>query len=184
MEFPIKLKRVISEIANFLGEKTPFDRGRRFLVKMPSKDYLDTIPDNKRIEIVQTYLTPNNNVAEIRLREREVGGARYFYQTMKRKGENGEYVEIEKRLSAEEYKELLWTEDTTKGRIRKVRYVIETKDCFFDLDVYPFWQDKAILEVSLGPQKGPIASFPKEIEVIREITEEPEFDNGKIANIR
>lgn len=177
VEFPVKLKRVIFEIASFLGEKTPFYRGRRFLVKMPSQEFLASIPKNKRIEVVQTYLTVTNNVSEIRLRERGVGGARYYYQTMKRKNEKGESIEIEKRLSVEEYQELLWCEDTSRPKVRKTRYVIETQSCFFDLDVYPYWEDKAILEVSLGPQSGPISAFPKEIEIIQEITDDKDFDN-------
>lgn len=183
VEFQIKLKRLISEIASFLGEDMPFEKERRFLIKMPSPEFRGSVPATGRIEIVQTYLAVNNNVSEVRLRDRDVAGAHFYYQTMKRKSESGQIVEIEKRLSKEEYLELLWEEDPSKDRIRKKRYCIEYEGCYYEIDAYPFWEDKAILIVALGPSDGKIP-LPPEIEVIKEITDDPEWDNAAIAHKR
>ena len=180
-EFHLKIKRVVCEIAEFLHEKMPFDKGRRFLVKMPSQEYLDSFTSDKRIEVVQTYLNVNNNLSEVRVREREVGGTRYYYQTITRVSDYGELIEVEKRLSQDEYRELLWEEDMSRERIKKVRYLIEENNLYLELDVYPFWDDKAILELSLGPEKGKKVNFPKDLEVIREITDDPDYDNAAIA---
>lgn len=182
-EFHLKIKRVVCEIAEFLHEKMPFGKARRFLVKMPSREYLESFPADKRIEVVTTYLNYRNSLSEVRVREKEVAGAKFYYQTIVRKSEFGELVEVEKRLSKDEYRELLWEEDLSRERIKKVRYLIEDNNAYYELDTYPFWEDQAILELSLET-KGKILPLPKEIEVIREITDDPEFDNLAIASRR
>ena len=42
---------------------------------------------------------------------------------------------------------------------------------YFEIDIYPFWNDKAILEIELSDENTEI-KFPKEINVIKEELDE------------
>lgn len=61
--------------------------------------------------------------------------------------------------------------DTSKRQIRKTRYCLTYESQYFEIDVYPFWKDKAIVEIELNDEKAVIA-FPNFIKIIKEVTSE------------
>ena len=70
--------------------------------------------------------------------------------------------------------------DTTKHQIRKDRYCLTWDNQYFEIDVYPFWKNKAIMEIELSDQNDEI-NIPSKIKVIREVTSEPEYRNASLA---
>ena len=91
-------------------------------------------------------------------------------------------VEVEKRLSQSEYLTLLMEADTTKRQIRKTRYCLTYKGQYFEIDIYPFWDDKAIAEIELSDENAEIV-FPSQIKVIKEVTEDESYKNASLAKI-
>ena len=89
-------------------------------------------------------------------------------------------VEIERRLSKDEYLTLLMDADSSKRQIRKTRYCLTYENQYFEIDVYPFWKDKAILEIELNSGNEEIR-FPDRIKVIREVTEDDSYKNAALA---
>lgn len=178
-DFEDKIKRLIAEIASFLGEPEPCEIERKYLIEYPDIAWLEANPTCKRVEIIQTYLTdPAGD--EIRVRQRGADGNYIYFQTIKRKITGVKRVEIEKRLSQAEYLRLLMNADTTKRQIRKTRYCLTYENQYFEIDVYPFWDDKAIVEIELCDESTPI-NFPKEIKVIKEVTDDDSFKNASLA---
>ena len=53
-------------------------------------------------------------------------------------------------------------------------------DEYFELDVYPFWNDKATLEIELLSEDQPF-KLPPFIKLIREVSHEPEYRNIALA---
>ena len=53
---------------------------------------------------------------------------------------------------------------------------------YFEIDVYPFWNDKAIAEIELSDENAEIV-FPKQIKVIKEVTDDDSFKNASLAKI-
>ena len=53
---------------------------------------------------------------------------------------------------------------------------------YFEIDIYPFWSDKAILEIELSDENAKIV-FPKEIKVIKEVTDDDSFKNASLAKL-
>lgn len=49
-------------------------------------------------------------------------------------------------------------------------------------DIYPFWNDKAILEIELSDEKADV-SFPDFIKFIKEVTDDDNYKNASLANI-
>lgn len=177
--FDEKMKKLISEIAFFLGEPVHYEIERKFLIEYPDIEWLENNPYCKRIEIIQVYLKSNNG-DEVRIRQRGIDGNYIYFQTVKRKISELKRVEIEKRLSQDEFLKLMMDADTTKRQIRKTRYCLTYNNQYFEIDIYPFWTDKAIAEIELNDENSPIV-FPEEIKVIREVTEEEKYKNIFLA---
>lgn len=180
-DFEQKIQRLIIEIASFLGEPEPFEIERKFLIEYPDIKWLESLPNCQRVEIIQTYLNSNSD-DEVRIRQRGADGNYIYFQTIKRKVSGLKRIELEKRLSQNEYLQLLMNADTTKRQIRKNRYCLTYNNQYFEIDVYPFWDDKAIVEIELNDEDGEIV-FPGQLKVIREVTEDESYKNASLARI-
>jgi len=51
---------------------------------------------------------------------------------------------------------------------------------YFEIDVYPFWDNQAIVEIELNDENDEIR-FPAELKVIKEVTEDDSFKNASLA---
>ncbi len=179
--FEEKMKRLIAEISAFLGEPEPLEIERKFLIEYPDVERLEALPNCRRIEIIQTYLKSNEN-EEIRVRQRGIGGHFIYFRTIKRTVTGGKRVEIETRLTRDEYLALLMEADPFKRPVRKTRYCLTEGARYFEIDVYPFWQDKAILEVELRDESEEVV-IPEMFSVIREVTDDAAYKNAALARI-
>ena len=178
--FEDKLKRLMAEITAFLGEPVPCEIERKFLIEYPDVAALEKLPNCQRIEIIQTYLTAPEG-EESRVRQRGIDGHYIYFQTIK-KGTGIKRVEIERRLTQDEYLRLLMDADPNCRPIRKTRYCLTHENQYFEIDVYPFWQDKAIVEIELNNENAEIR-FPELLKVIREVTGEESYKNATLARI-
>ena len=179
--FKGKMRRLIKEISFFLGEPEPLEIERRFLIEYPDIRWLESIPNCSRVEIIQTYLKADD-AREVRVRQRGAGGHYIYTQTVKRKISGAKRIELERRLSEMEYLRLLMNADTTRRQIRKDRYCLTYDNQYFEIDVYPFWIDKAIIELELSDEKADIR-FPEQIKVIRDVTEDESYTAAALAKI-
>ena len=177
--FEDKMKRLIAEISSFLGEPEPYEIERKFLIEYPDLKWLEAIPNCQRVEIIQTYLKSEGE-DEVRVRQRGYNGHYVYFQTTKRCVDDVKRVEIERRLTAREYLTLLMNADTNRRQIRKDRYCLTYDNQYFEVDVYPFWKDKAIAEIELSDENVEIR-FPEQIKVIRAVTGEEAYKNSSLA---
>lgn len=178
-DFENKMRRLIAEIYSFLGEPEPLEIERKFLIEYPDLDWLENNPNCRKVEIIQTYLKSNNG-DEVRIRQRGENGNYIYYRTIKKKVDDIKRIEIETRLSKDQYLTLLMEADTTKRQIRKTRYCLIYEAQYFEIDVYPFWNDKAIAEIELSNENAKI-SFPKELKIIKEVTNDDNYKNASLA---
>ena len=180
--FENKIKKLIAEISSFLGEPEPLEIERKFLIEYPDIDWLENLLNCKKIEIIQTYLKSDEN-EEVRVRQRGMNGNYIYFKTIKRKVDDLKRIEIERRLSKDDYLTLLMEADTEKRQIRKNRYCLMDNNQYFEIDVYPFWNDKAILEIELSDENTEIV-FPKRIKIIKEVTDDENYKNASLAKIK
>ena len=177
--FEDKLKKLIAEIASFLGEPEPFEIERKFLIEYPDLEKLEKLPNCQRVEIIQTYLTAPEG-EESRVRQRGADGNYIYVQTTKKKVTDVKRVEVERRLTKDEYLRLLMDADPDCRPIRKTRYCLTHDNQYFEIDVYPFWDNQAIVEIELNNENDDIR-FPADIKVIKEVTEDDSFKNASLA---
>ncbi len=182
-EFEEKMLRLIKEITSFLGEPTPMEIERKYLIARPQLQTLEQIPNCECVDIVQTYLKSEDPDEELRIRQRGSNGSYVYFKTRKRKTNGIKRVEIEERLSQDEYISLLVEADPAYRMIHKKRYCLSENGLYYEIDIYPEWEDKAIMEMKLHDEDQKIV-FPEEIDVIREVTNDPAYSNHELARIR
>ena len=180
-DFEDKMKRLVAEISAFLGEPEPFEIERKYLIEYPDIRWLESLPNCRKVEIIQTYLKSETG-DEVRVRQRGADGHYVYYQTVKRRVDDIRRVEIERRLSEREYLTLLMNADPERRPVRKDRYCLTHESSYFEIDVYPFWNDRAVMEIELGSEDEEIV-FPEGIKIIREVTGEEAYKNASIAKM-
>ncbi len=181
-DFQDKLRRLIAEISSFLGEPEPMETERKFLIRYPDLKWLESLPNCRKVDIIQTYLLSKPG-DELRVRQRGENGSYIYFKTLKRRVSERSRVELEERLSQNEYLKLLMDADPSKRPIRKTRYCLTWENQYFEIDLYPFWTDQAIVEIELRDENQPVR-FPAELEVLREVTGDERYQNASLAAAR
>lgn len=182
-DFNEKMMALITEISAFLGEPRPKETKRKYLIKYPDIKALEQRPNCQSVDILQAYLKSEIPGEVIRIRQRGRDGNYVYFKTRKRKTETGKRIELEERLSKEEYLELLMQADPSYRPIRKQRYCLSENGLYYNIDIYPQWTDQALMDIELYQQDEQVI-FPEGIQVIREVTGEAEYSNPNIARIR
>ena len=177
--FDGKMKRLIAEISSYLGEPEPYETERKFLIEYPDIGKLESMPNCQKVEIVQTYLKVTAK-EERKVRRRGQDGHYVYCETIKRRVNERKRIALERRISKDEFKTITEDVSRTLGEIRKDRYCLTCNNQYFKIDVYPFWKNKAIVDIELLHEDDPIV-FPDEIRVIREVTGDRRFKNSSLA---
>ena len=180
-DFEGKMQRLINEIASFLGEPQSYEDERKYLIEYPNVKELENMSNCEKIEIIQTYLLSDNN-EEVRIRQRGKEGNYIYYKTIKKRISEAKKVETERRLTKEEYLNLLMNADPSYRQIRKTRYCLMYDKTYYVIDVYPFWKDRAIVEVDLKKEDENVV-FPSFIKVIKDVTADINYEVYSLAKI-
>ena len=158
---------------------TPVETERKFLIRMPDADLLNSFDGLRIMDMEQTYLLCEIGNARVR-KINENGNERYI-KTLKRRISALSCYEEEREISYEEYVEALKASDPDKKTVYKTRYAFPYGSHTVEIDVYPFWSDRAILEVELS-EENEIFKIPDSIRIIKEVSEDSRYKNTNIAN--
>lgn len=176
-DFNQKIENLINEIMFFLGEPEPFEIERKYLIEYPDIEFLKSYPFCNAVEISQSYIKVNSENA--RVRKRGADGGYTYYKTVKKNIDGIKRIEIEDILTADEYEKLL-SDSNQKTTIEKTRYCVVYDNRYFEIDVFPFSQDKAFMEIELTSDDEQV-NLPPFIKVIKEVTEDKEYRNSSLA---
>ena len=178
-DFEKKLERLLKEIASFLGEPEPFEIERKFLIYYPNIKELENMENCTKVDISQTYLKTKDD-RERRIRARGIDGDYLYYLTEKRKISNMKRIEIERKLTQNEYLTLLMESDNKLHTIHKTRYCLSENNQYFEIDIYPEWKNQAIMEIELNDENENI-NTPKFIKIIKEVTNDDNYKNYQMS---
>lgn len=149
---------------------------RKFLIGMPAQERLSALPFS---EIEQVYLLTADKKRE-RLRRREYQDRCAYTHTAKERISDVTRIEREREITQEEYQALLRFADPDRRVLHKRRYLYEYRAQCFEIDVFPFWEDRALMELELESEDQPIF-FPPDIAFLREVTADKRYTNAAIA---
>lgn len=178
--FEEKLNKLLEEVYTLLGIPVPVEIERKYLIKMPDMNELKSKYDCTTVDIIQTYLVSEDEDTERRVRQRGIDGNYTFYYTEKQKISELSRAERERKISEKEYLTLLMETDTELRQIKKQRTCFVSDGKYFELDVYPSWKHKAILEIELTDENQEV-TLPDGIEVIDEVTNDSRYKNRELA---
>ncbi len=177
--FEQKLERLYAEVKAAIGIPKPLEIERKFLIEYPDLELLKSLKTCRRVPITQAYLnTPDEG--RFRIRKRGEGKDAVFIKTVKNKINELTRVEVESYISEKEYLSYLGNKRYVDGVISKDRYCIAQNSTYYELDVYPFFNDRATLEIELLSEEQPYV-LPDFVKVIREVTFEQEYKNKYLA---
>ena len=160
-------------------KNTPIETERKFLIAYPDTDFLRRQSGCRVLSIEQIYLSaPRASTRRIRRTEEE--GTVRFWFTEKRKLTAMSAFEDEREITAAEYETLRAEAEPACRPILKTRYALPHGALTAEIDVYPFWVDRAILEVEL-PGESAELTLPEYVRLIREVTEDFRYKNRALA---
>lgn len=175
--FTEKIDRLLEEVYSTMGLPVPVETERKFLIKKPLESVLENMEGLTKLRIFQTYLHSDDPSIERRIRQRGDGNSYEYIYTEKKTISAISRQETERRISKDEYLALLMESEKS---IIKNRYCFVYKNQYFELDIYPSWEEEAILEIELTSENQEVA-IPEWIEVIKEVTEDPAYKNYNLA---
>lgn len=151
---------------------------RKFLIRYPDMTFLRKNADCTEIE--QVYLRKGEDGASARVRRRGRSGSYMYTHTVKTRISDVSRVEMEHEITEAEYKAFLKEADPDRSVIRKLRFCLEYREQLFEIDIFPFWTDRALMEIELESENQGIF-FPPEIQIVRELTADRRYTNAAIA---
>ena len=180
--FSEKLQHLIREITAFCGCPTMVDNRRKFLISYPDISKLMNMGKARKLEITKTYLRSPEDES-IWLRKSGADGHYTYMEIIRRWPVSGERIELERRLTENEYLRLLLEANPAYKEVTKTRYCFAYNNNYFQIDFYPFWNTRAIAIVEQLKGFHQEIDFPEGIDVIRDVTDDPEYKNTKIASL-
>lgn len=154
-----------------------FEIERKFLVVLPDLNKLDV---KRKIKIMQTYLKRGSNDSQRRVRKIIENGSVFYTYTEKVFVSPVVREENESEITADEYVRLLEQSDKSCAPVEKIRYCFNYSDQLFELDVYPFSNDYAIMELELDFPEQKIY-FPECVNVLKDVSDDKRYSNASLA---
>lgn len=153
---------------------------RKYLIAYPDVEQLKALPGCEVWEITQVYLKDGEGGQMRRIRRVLTEGREMFYRTFKRRLTALSAEEDEGEITAEDYARYSLERDLGRMPIVKTRYRVPYAGHVLEFDVYPFWTDRAIMEIELESEDE-AAEIPDYVHILRDVTGEKAYKNKQLA---
>lgn len=151
----------------------------KYLIAMPDAEFLSAQPGCETWRIEQIYLTAEPGTTR-RVRMVEENGEKRYYKTFKRRVSTMTAEEDEGLISAEEYEAFCDQRNPELAVILKTRYRVPYAGQVLEFDVYPFWTDRAVMEIELESElQRPV--IPDWVHVLKDVTADYRYKNVALA---
>ena len=153
---------------------------KKFIIKYPDVEFLKSVKGCTYTEIEQIYLESDDGVSE-RIRKRGLDGKYKYYHTIKYHITDITRYENERLITQKEYDEFKKRADKRLNIIYKTRYCIPYEGHVIEIDVFPFWDRQAYMEVELESEDE-IFEVPEFVQCIRDVTTDSKYTNRALAS--
>lgn len=172
-----KLKKVISEIDCIVNST---EHEMKYLIEYPDLSFLKNYKHFKA-EIEQIYLTSDSG--SHRIRKRGAGGEYQYFESLKIRLTGNKCYEYENIITEEMYNDLKANADPDLNPIVKDRYCFLYKGQYFEMDIFPFWSDKALIELEISSDDQEVI-LPPEITFIKDVSTKKKYKNRYLAGLK
>ena len=180
VDFEKKIQRAMREIFRIVGRPEPMDKKHKYLIAMPDMNQLVVNYGAVPFEMTQDYLVMTNPNIERRLRKQKNGSDYLYFYTEKHRMPDGAMWDTERPISSKEYKKYLLEAEMELQPVHKVKYRFNRGSQRFEIDVYPFSAERAVMFAYAGSDEAEVTP-PPEITILKEVTGDPEYKNKTLA---
>lgn len=173
MDFDAKIAHLVKEVDHVVCKNVEIER--KFLIEKPTDAVIAAIPFARAVSIEQCYI--NDDSGKYRVRKRGDDGAYIYIKTVKSKAEGITRSETETRITEQEYEA---AKERAEACLTKTRLCIAENGKYFELDIYPYSEKYAVIEIELCDEEEEFM-LPSYLNVIREVTGENDYSNHTIA---
>lgn len=165
-------------------DKKPLEIEYKFLIEMPDVSVLEAQPQFKEKKLCQMYLELPEGSQEFgkrcRIRKIEEQGKISYVKTFKKDLKGITRIEVEEEIGKDEFEHI--SQFIRKGfaPVEKTRYTFFFEGYTCEVDVFPFWENMALLEIEVESEdiSPPIPHF---INIIKDVSTDINFRNSVIA---
>lgn len=151
----------------------------KYLIAMPDAAFLAAQPGCETWQIEQIYLSAEPGTTR-RIRMVDEKGEKRYYKTFKRRISALTAEEDEGLISAGEYEAFRAERNPDLAAILKTRYRVPHAGQVLEFDLYPFWTDRAVLEIELESEvQTPVV--PDWVTVLKDVTADFRYKNVALA---
>ncbi|MGN0452676.1 MAG: CYTH domain-containing protein [Ruminococcus sp.] len=161
----------------------PLEIEYKFLIRFPDLERMSREHGYKAEELCQIYLAlpvAEGGFQNCRIRRIKSDEGTRYIKTFKQDVTDMTRVEVEQEISEKEWQELSIFRNPTRFPLKKTRHSFKWQGFTYEVDIFPFWSDRAYLEVEVQSEdtKPPIPDF---IEVIKDITKDKRYRNSALC---
>ena len=173
--FEDKMAKLINEISYLLHEEDKAYVEKKYLINMPDVEQLIKHKQCRKVHVKQHYIIDETKKEKEKIVLRRENNKNFYYKVVKKNN-----VKYSNSITADEYINKLENENNKFYHIYKDRYYYIFDSRCIKIDVFPFWKDKAILEVDILNDRENIR-FPKFINIIEDVTKNESYKNYYLA---
>ena len=163
-----------------MAEGKHYEIERKYLIRYPNINTLLAQKGVEQWEITQIYLTVSGPGETRRIRQIVSGGEIKYYKTFKRHLSSVKNEEDEGEIDQLEYIRLCKEQEPSCKPLGKTRYRIPYQGHVLEFDIYPFWKDRAIMEIELE-REDEGAAIPDYVHIIRDVSDDSAYKNRALA---
>jgi len=162
----------------------PLEIEYKFLIRFPDTEILRQQPKYKCQEMTQLYLElpkgMNENGTFCRIRCVKDDDSIRYIRTFKESITDMTRIEIEDDITRDEYISLSKHLRQGYSPIEKTRHSFSLWGFTYEVDIFPFWNDRAYLEIEVQSEdvKPPIPDF---LQIIKDVTADKRYRNTALA---
>lgn len=175
---------------------------KKYIISMVDLELLKNKYNTETVYVERTYLNPTEeNVERVIKYTSTIDKAsdtvnteqvNQQNQTNKNKIDRYYYIEnctsidiykddTEKEIGIKDYNRLKQEIKPNTHPLKRKRIKFVYQGTYFEIDIYPFWSDKAILKVEKSNGKDEPVSLPKEIKILSDITGDQRYKLRNLA---
>ena len=158
----------------------PLEIERKWLIRMPDLAVLRE-KAVRVIDMEQVYLKGAAPGVSMRVRKSVEGDKITYHRNEKQKLSATVRIEREEEINGKHYNILLGFADPALRKIQKTRYCVPIAGGLTaEIDIFPFWGDRAFCEVELPYEDTPV-TLPQWLEIVREVSDDKRYTNLALA---
>lgn len=162
----------------------PLEIEYKYLIKMPDLKLIAAQRKFRQKELTQLYIELPPHSGEFqnrcRIRKSTENGTVKYVKTFKKDISGITRLELEEEISEAEFNRLSAFIQAGTCPVEKRRLSFLYRGFTCEVDIFPFWQDRAFLEIEVESEEV-LPELPPFIEVIKDVSKDKSYRNSALA---